>query len=278
MYKIFLTIILVATLNAEIVDGVAIVVKGNAITLYDIKKEMQTSKIDSKSATDVLIRKALEKQEIDDRKISVSSGEVYDDIKKTAARNKLSVSEFYEAVRNSSGLTSEELKEKIKEKLLSQKLYAAIAYSGVTEPTDDEIKAYFETHKDSFAHPSGFKVVIYQSKNKQKLQEKIDNPMFYSPDISSNEQDLPYDRISPELATMLEKTPLSTFTAAVPDGKGAYMSFYIKEIKSAKETGLESVRNKIMSMIAAEQREQVLSDYFARLRHNADIKMIRNVK
>ncbi|WP_415396949.1 peptidylprolyl isomerase [Sulfurimonas sp. CS5] len=278
MYKIFLTIMLVATLNAEIVDGVAVVVKGNAITLYDIKKEMQTSKIDAESATNVLIRKALEKQEIDDRKISVSSAEVYDDIKKTAARNNLNVSEFYEAVRNSSGLTSEELKGKIKEKLLSQKLYAAIAYSGVTEPTDDEIRAYFETHKDSFAHPSGFKVVIYQSKNKQKLQEKIDNPMFYSPDISSNEQDLPYDRISPELATMLEKTPLSTFTAAVPDGKGAYMSFYIKEIRSAKETGLESVRNKIMSMIAAEEREQVLSDYFARLRHNADIKMIRNVK
>lgn len=278
MYKIFLTIMLVATLNAEIVDGVAVVVKGNAITLYDIKKEMQTSKIDAESATNVLIRKALEKQEIDDRKISVSSGEVYDDIKQTAARNNLSVSEFYEAVRNSSGLTSAELKEKIKEKLLSQKLYSAIAYSGVTEPTDDEIKAYFETHKDSFTHPSGFKVVIYQSKNKQKLQEKIDNPMFYSPDISSNEQDLPYDRISPELATMLEKTPLSTFTAAVADGKGAYMSFYIKEIKSAKETGLESVRNKIMSMIAAQEREQVLSDYFARLRHNADIKMIRNVK
>ncbi|WP_373001550.1 SurA N-terminal domain-containing protein [Sulfurimonas sp.] len=278
MHKIFLTIILTLTLSAEIVDGIAVVVKGSAITLYDIKKEMQTSKIDSKSATDSLIRKALEQQEINERKISVSSGEVYDDIKKTAARNNLSVSEFYEAVRNSSGLTSEELKEKIKEKLLSQKLYSAIAYSGVSEPTDDEIEAYFKTHKNDFAHPSGFKVVIYQSTNKQKLQEKIDNPMFYSPDISSNEQDLPYDRISPELASLLERTPLNTFTAAVPDGKGGYMSFYIKEIASAKETGLESVRSQIMNMIAAEQREQVLGDYFARLRHNADIKMIRNVK
>jgi len=278
MYKIFLTIMLMATLSAEIVDGIAVVVKGSAITLYDIKKEMQLSKSDAKSATDALIRKALEQQEIDERKISVTSGEVYDDIKKTAERNKLSVSEFYEAVRNSSGLTSEELKEKIKEKLLSQKLYSAIAYSGLSEPTDDEIEAYFKAHKDDFAHPSGFKVVIYHSANQQKLQEKIDNPMFYSPDISSNEQDLPYDRISPELAIMLEKTPLNTFTAVVPDGKGAYMSFYIKEIESAKETGLDSVRNQIMNLIAEEQREQVLGDYFARLRHNADIKMIRNVK
>jgi parvulin-like peptidyl-prolyl isomerase len=278
MYKIFLTIILVATLNAKIVDGVAVVVKGSAITLYDIKKEMQLSKVDAKSATDILIRKTLELQEIQERKISVSSGEVYDDIKETAQRNKLSVSEFYEAVRNSSGLTSQELKGKIKEKLLSKKLYSAIAYSGISEPTEDEIDAYYKLHKASFAHPSGFKVVIYNSKSEQRLQEKIDNPMFYSPEITSSEQHLPYDRISPELATLLEKTSLNSFTPAVPDGKGGYMSFYIKEIESAKETGLDSVRNQIMNMIAAEQREQVLGDYFARLRHNADIKMIRNVK
>ena len=116
MYKIFLTILLGATLSAELVGGVAVVVKGNAITLSDIKKEMQTSKKNVKSATDVLIRKALENQEIKERKISVSSSEVYDDIKKTAARNKLTLSKFYEAVRDSNGLTSEELKEKIKEK------------------------------------------------------------------------------------------------------------------------------------------------------------------
>lgn len=278
MYKIFLTIILATMLNAEIVDGVAVVVKGSAITLYDIKKEMRTSRADAKSATDALIRKTLETLEIKERKISVSSGEVYDDIKKTAARNNLSVSEFYEAVRNSNGLSSSELKEKIKEKLLSQKLYSAIAYTGISQPSEDEIEAYYKSHKNSFAHPSGFKVIIYQSKSKQRLQEKIDNPMFYSPEISSNEQDLPYDRISPELAKLLERTALNSFTAAIPDGKGGYMSFYIKEIESAKETGIDSVRNQIVNMIMAEQREQVLGDYFARLRHNADIKMIRNVK
>jgi len=186
MYKIFLTIILATMLNAEIVDGVAVVVKGSAITLYDIKKEMKTSRADAKSATDALIRKTLETLEIKERKLSVSSGEVYDDIKKTAARNNLSVSEFYEAVRNSNGLSSSELKEKIKEKLLSQKLYSAIAYTGISQPSEDEIQAYYESHKNSFAHPSGFKVIIYQSKSKQRLQEKIDNPMFYSPEISSH--------------------------------------------------------------------------------------------
>ena len=278
MYKILLTLILSTFLNAEVYDGVAIVVKDRAITLYEIKKEMAASKIDAQKASDVLIRKRLEEVETQEREITVNSSEVYDDIKKTAARNNLNISEFYEAVRESSGLSSTELKEKVKHKLLSQKLYSAIAYSSVSQPSDEQIEEYYEMHKETYKHPSSFTVIIYQAKDKSRIQEKIDNPMFYSPDIQTNEQVLPYDRISPELASLLERTELNSFTSVIPDGKNGYMSFYIKSIESAKEAGVESVKNQIVNSIMAEQREQVLGDYFARLRHNANINIIRMPK
>ena len=278
MYKIFLILGLSALLNAEIYDGVAIVVKDKAITLYELKKEMESSKIDAKKASDILIRSKLEEVETQERKITVNSSEVYDDIKKTAARNNLNISEFYEAVRESNGLSSTELKEKVKRKLLSQKLYSAIAYSSVSQPSEEDVLEYYEMHKDNYKHPSAFTVIIYQAKEKSRIQEKINNPMFYSPDIATNEQVLPYDRISPELASLLERTALNSFTAVLPDGKKGYMSFYIKEIESAKEGGVESVKNQIINSIMAEQREQVLGDYFARLRHNADINIIRMPK
>ena len=275
MYKIFLILGLSALLNAQVYDGVAIVVKDKAITLYEIKKEMEASKIDAKKASDILIRKRLEELETQERKITVNSSEVYDDIKKTAARNNLNISEFYEAVRESNGLSSTELKEKVKYKLLSQKLYSAIAYSSVSQPSETEVQEYYEMHKDSYKHPSSFTVIIYGAKDKARLQEKINNPMFYSPDIQTNEQVLPYDRISPELASLLERTALNSFTAVVPDGKKGHMSFYVKSIESAKESGIESVKNQIINSIMADKREQVLGDYFARLRHNADINVIR---
>jgi hypothetical protein len=278
MGKIFLTFLLALTLNAKMIDGVAVVVKGNAITLYDIKQEMKLSRVDAKSATDILIRKELEKEEIKAKKITVTTSEVYDDIKKTAARNKLSVSEFYEAVRNSNGLTSQQLKEKVKERLLSKKLYMSIAYRRMKEPNEEEIKAYYEAHKDSFSHPSAFRVIIYQTRNQARLKQKVRNPMFYSPDIQSSEQVLPYDRISPELASLLERTPINRYTPIVPNGKGGYMSFYIKEIESVKDKELLVVKNQIVNMIMAQQRENVLKDYFLRLRQNADIKMIRSVE
>jgi len=278
MYKILLTFFLAGLLNAQIYDGVAIVVKNKAITLLDIQTEMKLSKVSSKKASDILIRQKLEEVEIDERKIVVNSSEVYDYIKKMASRNKMNISKFYDAVRNANGLTSTQFKAKIKQKLLSQKLYQAIAYSAISEPSEIEIQEYYNLHKNNYKHPASFTVIIYDSKDKNALQTKVDNPMFYSPSILTNEQVLPYGKISPELASLLERTALNTFTAVVPNAKGGFMSFYMKKIESAKEGGLESVKSQIVNSIMGEKREQVLGDYFARLRHNADINVIRDVK
>jgi parvulin-like peptidyl-prolyl isomerase len=275
MYKILLLVFLSSFLQAELVDGVAIVVKGEAITLYDLKEEMRLSKVSLEAAKEVLIRKKLEDAEIKERKIKVSSSEVYDEIKKIAQRNNMKVSELYEAVRSASGLTSTEFKTKTRERLLSQKLYSAIAYQSLEEPTEDEIEEYYQLHKNNFAHPAGFTVIIYTSKDKARLKEKMDNPMFYSPDLHAQEKHFEYDKISPELAKFLEKQKLNTFTPIVPNGKGAYMSFYIKEIESAKEAGFRTVKNQIINLMMGDKREQVLSDYFARLKGNADIKVVR---
>ena len=278
MYKIFLTLFFSVALSAEIVSGVAMVVKGEAVTLYDIQEEMRLSKVNIEVAKNTLVRKKLEEVEIKERKINISSGEVYDDIKAMATRNSMNVSDFYEAVRSSNGLTSTEFKAKTKEKLLSQKLYSAIAYKSITEPTDTEAKEYFELHKENFSHPSSFDVVIYTSKSKSRLKEKMANPMLNAPDIQMDVQLLEYDKISPELAKFLTKAKLNTFTPVVPNGKKAFMTFYMKNIKTVEEDGYEKVKDQIVTMIMGDKREQVLSDYFARLKTNADIKMIRMPK
>ena len=275
MYKFLISMICVLSLNAEMIGGIAIVVKNKAITLYDIKKEMRSSKVNMAMATNALIRQKLEESEVTERRIKVSNSEVYDDIKETAKRNKMSVNDFYEAALNANGLNSTDLKKKVKQKLLSKKLYMAIAYSKVSEPSEAEIKEYYKLNKAKFLHPSAFTTVIYQAKSKSMLQNKIDNPMFYSPEITRNEQVLPYDRISPELANLLQSTAVNSFTPIIPDGQSGYMSFYIKKIHSADDSNFDSLKNQISNTIMAQKREQALSNYFARLRDNADIKIIR---
>ena len=275
MYKILFALILSVVIHAEVYDGVAVVIEDKMITLLDIKKEMRADRVDVKKATDILIRQTLEKIEIENRNIHVSSSEVFDDIKNLAARNHLSVSEFYDAVRETNGLSSSELKAKIKQKLLSQKLYNAIVMGSFDEPSQEELKEYYELHKKEFAHPSSFNVLIYDSRDKAQLLQKVQNPMLYAPEVVTHAQTLPYDRISPELASLLSKTPTGRFTPVVPNGKGGFMSFYIKEKVNADTQNFETIAPQVMNALMADKREQVLKDYFARLRDNTEINIIR---
>ena len=275
MFKIFLMILFAISINADLINGVAIIVKDSPITLLDIKKEMKLTGLNAKEVTDILIRKKLEELERKKRKIKVNSDEIYNELKKTAKKNNLTLSEFYDVIRNSTGMTSGELKEKIKEKLLSQKLYSAIAYSFISTPSEDEIKDYYELHKDSFIHPSAFSVVAYTSKDKIKLQQKVENPMLYIPEVQTDEQLLFYDKITPQLAIILNKTKLNHFSEVIYNNRNGFTSFYLKEIKSIKKNSLENVRNQIINMIIAEKQEQTLSAYFARLKSNTNIKFIR---
>ena len=278
MYKYLITLVSGAALSANMVAGVAIVVKDEAITLYDIKKEMKVSNVNKEMAINTLVRQKLEESEIKTRKIDVSNTEVYDDIKQTAKRNNMSVSQLYEAALNANGISSNELKIKVKQKLLAQKLYNSIAYSQASRPTENELREYYDLNKESFSHPSSFTTVIYQTTDQPALAKKIENPMFYAPQIQTQEQELQYDRISPELANLLEKTQLNTFTPIVPDGKGGHMSFYVKAVKGVKDLGFDKMRGQIENEILGKKREQVLGDYFARLKENAEINILRNVE
>jgi parvulin-like peptidyl-prolyl isomerase len=265
-------------LSAEMINGVSVVVKGEAITIRDVKDEMQLSKVNATNATDILIRKKLEAAEIQERKITVDVSEVYDDIKKVSALNKMSVDEFYDAVRESNGISSAEFKEKTREKLLSQKLYSAIAYSSMSMPDEDELKEYYQLHKGDFSRPKAFSVIIYSSANEDALRKKITTPMFISDEVKVEEREIPYDTISPELAKLLEKTEDKSFTPVIMDQKGSHMSFYMVEAKKPQASSYEDVKNQISNAVMGQKREQALSEYFARLRGNADIQIVREVK
>ncbi|WP_345993050.1 peptidylprolyl isomerase [Sulfurimonas sp. HSL-1716] len=275
MYKIIFLILFSLALNAKMVDGVAILVQDDPITTMDIKKMMHDSHLDQSKSIDILIRKKLQEQEIRSRKIEVSNDEVIDEIKNMARQNNMNVNQFYEAVANSENLTSSEIQKKIKERLVNEKLFQSIAFSHMEEPDEQEIKDYYELNKAKFNHPQSFTTIVYESKRKDLLQEKIDNPMFYSPEISHRDQTLEYKKISPQLAEMLEKTPVNGFSAVIPNGKDGYLSFYVQSVAKNKETPLEDIKAQVTNMIMNDKREQVLKEYFDRARLNANIQTIR---
>ena len=250
-------------------------VKDQPITLYEITKAMEENNIPQEQAVELLERKKLEEIEIKERHISASKQEIFEDIQRMAEQNKMSVIELYQAIQSSQGLSERKLKEKIKEKILNQKLYNAIAFSHLEQPNDEEIEEYYQLHQKEFQKPSSYSVLIYQCPDKNLLQEKIDNPMFYSPEVTSEERTLEAAKMNPRLAELLDKTPLSSFTQVIPSPDGGFMSFYLKEKGASGTLDLEAIRPQISSALMGQKRETILKDYFDRQRLNADIKVIR---
>ncbi|MCJ7765943.1 MAG: peptidyl-prolyl cis-trans isomerase, partial [Thiovulaceae bacterium] len=82
--KILLLIFVFLSLQAKIVDGIAIMVKDQPITLYEITEEMEENNIPQEQAVDLLERKKLEEIEIKERHITASKQEVFDDIQRMA--------------------------------------------------------------------------------------------------------------------------------------------------------------------------------------------------
>lgn len=267
-------LLLLTTLAAEIVDGVAILVKQEPITLHDIREAMKKDGTDIQTTLDTLIRTRLEAQEAKERKIKVTKEEVYEELEKMAEQNDLNVQQLFDAMQSARGLSSTELKAKVRERLLNQKLYSAIAFSHMDPPTKEEEEEYYRMHQSEFSHPDSFRLTVYRAHDKSRLQEKINNPMFYAPDVQSEEVTLYYDKINPRLAKILEETPVNDFTPVLPDRQGS-LSFFVHEKSMPETASIDSVREEIANTMMGERRNQVLNDYFARLRLNADIQVLR---
>lgn len=275
MFKLLFITLFAFVLHAELINGVAILVKDQPITLYEVRQAMKTSQRNLDKTVDELIRKKLEEVEAEERDITVHDSEVFAEIEKMAEQNNMSIMQLYDAMQEVRKLSESEFKAKLKEKKLKDKLYNAIAYEHMQPPSPSEEEEYYQLHIDQFTRPESFKVLVYQSKSKELLQEKVNNPMYYSPQVTHTEETLPYDKINPRLAELLNKTPLNSFTPVVPGQGGGHMSFFVQEKINVTKQNLDSVRNQISNAIMGEKRNQVLNDYFARARINADIHILR---
>ena len=263
------------SLQARLVDGIAILVKEEPITLYEIEQKMQDEHLTQPQAVDVLIREKLEAQEIKQRELVVSPGDVQDRIAQIAKQNNLSTSQLYDAVWSTQHLTRSAFEAKLKKTMLTQKLYGAIAMANMEEPGDEEMREYYRLHAEKFSHPETFDVTVYRAPAKGELQRKMNSPMLNLPDVTTQEATLPYAQLEPGLANLLDKTENGTFTPILPDPKGGFVSFYVRNRSLPVMQPYEQVKMQVQEEMMADKREQTLKDYFERARLNAEIKIIR---
>ncbi|MFA5216241.1 peptidylprolyl isomerase [Sulfuricurvum sp.] len=275
MRPLLLSTLLASFLWSAPIGGVAVLVKNSPITLYEVQQEMKQSNTNAQQSADTLIRKKLEQLEAVEKKITVTSAEVKEELERMAKQNNLSMEQFLNAMQTVRGLSEKELKAKVEESIKGQKLYSAIAFSKMAQPTPTEEAEYYQLHLDDFSRPESFSVTVYTASSQEALQAKITDPMHNIEGIASKDETLAYNAINPQLAQILNKIPQGNFTPILPNGQNGFMSFYVREKNNVVTENLESSRPAIANAIMGEKRNQVLNDYFTRLRLSAEIKVLR---
>jgi hypothetical protein len=145
----------------------------------------------------------------------------------------------------------------------------------MAQPTASEETEYYQLHLDEFSRPEHYEVTTYISSSHEALQTKLNDPMRNIESVNSKDEKIPGASINPQLAEILNKIEVGKFGPILPNGKESFMSFYMKDKPNLITENLDTVRPQIDNMIMGEKRNQVLNDYFTRLRLSADIKILR---
>lgn len=257
------------SLNAKIVDKIVAVVGNIPITSYEVETLSQNMNIPKNKALNLLIDKKIIENEIKKRGIEVDDYEIDDELEKIAKRNNLTLFEFRNILVQRGIL--DKVRKQIKENLLKQKLFAQIVNSKLTV-SDIEVKNYYENHKDEFSVFKTIQVVKYEANNPEILKQLFNNPYYNNPRIKVKTEIFSSNELSLDKLFLFKNTKVSQFTPIINEGL-SYVTYYISNKEGKVYLPFDKVKDAIRNKLLAEKRNEILKDYFNKIKNSLDIKI-----
>ena len=258
--------------NAALVNGVAIVVNEEPITLYDIDKRMQEQGLSKKDAVKSLIDQLLYEQQIKKENVSIDIFDIDEYISKLATQNRMSLLEFKSIIRQQQDY--DQFVNDIKKRLVHQKLIKKIARGNIKIATDDDIQIYYENNKQQFTIAEDIDVVAYVSKSKEALLKVQTNPMLESKEFVKQDISFKQSELNPKVKFILNNTGVNQFSNIFAQS-GNYNMFFVKAKNNVATLPLADVKEQIFQRIMQQRETNFLNEYFETLKITANIKIYR---
>ncbi len=268
MKKIILAILATAALNAKTVDKVVASVDGQAVTSYEVAKTAKEMNLSPQQALNYIIDQKLLKEQADRLGVSVSDFDIENAMQKIANKNSMSLFEFKAYLQSRGEL--KKFKEQLKNSLLKQKLFAQIVNSQI-KISPQEIKNYYQNHKNDFSVFKSIQVTAYYAKDPALLEKLKTNPLF-SGNVITKTYVYSYNDIPQNLVYIFKKTKAGEFTPVMNQGTN-FVMYYIDKKDGKVVLPFDEVKNIIANKIYAQKREQILNSYLSKLKNQADIKI-----
>jgi len=267
--KKLLIFVLALVLRAEIIDKVIASVNNEPITSYEIAKVSKELKLPPNQALNYLIDQKIINDEIKRQGISVDEYDIENAMENIAKQNGMSLYEFKNVLKQKGEL--ERFKEAIKNRLLKEKLFAKIVNSNL-KITPEDVKNYYETHKDEFKTFKTIQVTQYEANNPEVLKNLKNNPILNLPNVSMKIRVYSINEVPKNVLFLFRNTKVGHFTPVINEG-GKYVTFYISRKDGETYLPLSEVQDYIINKMAQEKREMILKEYFSKLKNKADIKI-----
>ena len=258
--KVFLLTFLLGLtfLSAKLVNGIAVIIENEPITIHEVYKAAQEFHTDEKTALNLLIKDRLEEAQIKNLKIEAGSYEVSQKLDKIAEENGVSKDGLRSLILSRGG-DFMQFRDDVTKSIKQEKLYQNIFAEAKIKITPDMARAYFEQNQNQFLQFSQAKAIHYIAPKRELLEAIQSSPMSQNP---------------AQLRTIFGQTKDGSFTQIFQTPNGFETFFVIK--KSGETTvNFEDVQNEVMNALYRLEQDRVISEYFNKLRVKANIKVLR---
>ena len=274
MYKLFISLVISSGISfAAMINGIAIIVNDEPITLHDIDKTMSVNKVGKNEAVSYLIDKILYDQLVQENNISADIFEINEYIEKLANSNGMDVYTFKSVVKQKYPDYAV-FEEEAKNSVIRQKLVQKIVKGQLTIATQEDMELYYEKNKNQFLSANTFQVIQYTSKNKASLISAIKNPMIIPDDVQRDSTTLETQKLPAQMQFLLNETKENSFTPIFTANK-QFVALFVQKKQGSSALGFESVKAKIFNDIMSTREKKYLKDYFEKQKLTADIKIVR---
>jgi peptidyl-prolyl cis-trans isomerase SurA len=264
--KIILTLLLFLSLQAKVIDKIAIVVNDVPITTYDIEKMTQKTK-DKNIAIETLINNALIKSAIKEKGIYIDDFDVENKMEEIAKKNNMTLFDFKTLLMQKGELDS--LKKQIKRQLEITKL---ISYYNKRVSRDD-IQNYYDLHKDEFIVPQKIDTTVYSSNNPNTLKKVKENPLLNSANVDIKEMSFEFNQTNPKLMLFLSETDENSFSKIIPM-QNKFSLFYVTKKEGNVTLPFDFAASVIFEKLSNKQNQKAINDLLSKLKAKADIQFL----
>lgn len=271
--KIFILLIFAIILEAKIIDGIAIKVNGNIITLYEIQNIQKDKKLSKQEAIDLLIQEKIKENEIKRLGIKVDDKVIEDEINNIAINNKITRKDLENALK-AQKIDFENYKKELKEHITNRELMQKILQTNSSITNENDLMAYYENNKNEFMLPTKIKVTSYTSNSDAALQQFLQHPMMINTNIISKDEEIDIKSLPPQVSKVFLETKENSFTPVLNSGN-TLIVFFIKSKEQKELLPFDEVRLNVMQKYAEVKENEILNDYFSKIKANSQIEIVR---